>query len=84
MTDLIIGSLVTLISLLIGFRLGKYQRVIPEDTQKKINKIFTKVVPLEDREVGAISSLSPRELELERNPQLKAEQEVMQEVFDNG
>lgn len=81
MIELLIGFAITLISLLIGFQLGKNSRVIPEQTQKKINQIFNRVVtPKSD--VGAVSRPTVEQNYYRDNPQIAKEHGIMDETLD--
>lgn len=79
MVELALGFTVTLISLLIGYQLGKNQRVIPENTQKKINEIFHRVVPRSD--VGPVERPSAQDNYYRDNPKAKIENEVMDDAL---
>lgn len=84
MVELLTGSLLTLTSLLVGYSLGKHNAVIPQEVKAKaaraIQQTFRRVVP--DSEVGAVETLSQRDLDLVRNPKLKAEQEELERTLN--
>lgn len=80
MIELITGTAITLISILIGFQLGKNSAVVTPDVQNKINKIFTKIVPKSD--VGPILRPSAEQNYYRDNPQAATEQEVMGKTID--
>ena len=79
MIELFTGSLLSLGSLLIGYSLGKNQRLIPEQTQKRINEIFTRVVPKSD--VGPIERPTVQQNFYRDNPRAAIENEVMAQQF---
>ena len=81
MIELFTGAILTLISLLVGFQLGKYQRLIPERTQKKINEIFDRVVP--NPEVGPVIRPTTQQNFYRDNPQAKVEDDAMTGALDN-
>lgn len=81
MIELFTGAALTLISLLVGYQLGKHQRMIPERTQKKINEIFDRVVP--NPEVGAIPRPTPRQNYYRDNPQALVENDTMTKELDD-
>lgn len=77
---LITGALLVLISLLIGYKLGKDQTIVSVDTKKQINQIFKKVVPKSD--VGPIERPTTQQNFYRDNPQMATENDVMQNTFD--
>lgn len=76
------GFIVTIISLLIGYFLGRrdIDKNIEPDVKHKISQIFKKIIP--NNEIGPVPVLSQRELDIIRNPKLKTEQDVMGNVLD--
>lgn len=80
MIELITGSLITALSLLIGYKLGKDQTIVTQDTRKQINRIFNKVVP--NDEVGIIERPTQQDNFYRDNPRARIEDEVMTEVLD--
>lgn len=82
MIFLIAGFIISLISLLIGYSLGKNNRIIPENTQQKINQIFTRIVePKTD--VGAVERPDIKQNYYRDNPQAKVENDMMDEALTN-
>lgn len=77
---LLLGFTITLISLLIGYSLGKHQQVVSPDVQKRINTIFKKVVTNPD--VGPIARPTVQDNYYRDNPKAKIEDEVMSEALD--
>lgn len=80
MIELISGFLISIISLLIGFNLGKHQMPFSPQVKKQLDEAMGRVIP-NDRGVGAVPRLTPRELELVRNPKLAEEQRIMGDTF---
>lgn len=79
MINFLIGSLVTLISLYIGYTIGKGSSIIPEETRKQVKKLI-QALPI-DRGVGAVMAPNAKQVEEFDNPILKAENEAMSETF---
>ena len=79
--DLIIGFLITLVSILVGFQLGRNQAVVSNDTKKQIQQIFTRVVP-RDKEIGAVQRPTAQQNFYRDNPQALEEQQVMDKTFE--
>lgn len=84
MIELGIGSLITLISLLIGFNLGRYEKPLPPQVQRQLAEIFKKKIdPLVNESgVGAVSRPTQEMIDRWKNPQLAVEEEVMEEELD--
>jgi len=80
MLELLIGFTITLISLLVGFSLGRYQQSLPPSVNKQIQQIFKKVVP--DTDVGGIEPPTQRDLDFYNNPKLAREHEELNRTFD--
>jgi hypothetical protein len=78
--ELLLGFAISLISLLVGFSLGKYQSPLSPQIKRKLDEAMNRVVTRKDQ-VGGIERPNPRELELMRNPKLSDEQKIMTEVF---
>lgn len=68
-------------SLLIGYKLGKDQTIVTDDTKKQIKQIFRRVVP--DTEIGIIKRPDAQENFYRDNPQAKVEDDLMAKQFDN-
>lgn len=80
MIELLAGTAITLISLCIGFTLGKHSSIIAPDFKQKINQIFDRVVPSKD--VGAIERPSAQQNYYRDNPGKYEEQQIMEQEFD--
>lgn len=80
MLELLTGATLSIISLLIGYSLGKNQTVVSNDVRKQIKQIFTRVVP--DREVGPIPRPTQQMNYYRDNPKAAKEDEIMQDEFD--
>lgn len=81
MIELLAGFMLTLMSLLIGYKLGKDQTIVTDDTKKQIKQIFRRVVP--DTEIGIIKRPDAQENFYRDNPQAKVEDDLMAKQFDN-
>lgn len=77
---LITGAFLVLISLLIGFKLGKDQTIVTTDTKKQIQQIFTRVVP--KSEVGPVVRPDVKQNYYRDNPQAALENEIMTGAMD--
>ena len=80
MTELLTGFALALISLLVGYKLGKDQTLVTDDTRKKIKQIFNRVVP--DSEIGIIERPTPQQNFYRDHPEVKTEDDVMVGAFD--
>lgn len=78
---LITGALLVLISLLIGFKLGKDQTIVTTDTKKQIQQIFTRVVPKSD--VGPVVRPDATQNYYRDNPQAAINNNVMTGALDD-
>lgn len=78
--DLYLGFAITLISVLIGYSLGKHQTVVPPDTKKQIQQIFKRVVP--NPEVGPVERPDVRANYFRDNPRAAEEHEEMNRQFE--
>lgn len=79
MINFIIGSTLTLISILIGYYLGKGSSIIPEETRKQVKKLI-QALPI-DKGVGAIPRPTAQQLKDWDNPLIQAEKEEMSKTF---
>lgn len=79
MIYLIAGALIALISLLIGFNLGKFQAPFSPQIKKKLDEAFSRVVPSSD--VGAVERPTPRQVYFRDHPEEAKEQQIMSEKF---
>lgn len=86
MIDFIFGSVISVVSLLIGFSLGKNQSPIPpsiqQEVKKKYDEVMRKVAPPSD--VGAVIRPTARERELRDNPRIAEEQTIMSETLQRA
>ncbi len=80
MYELLLGSSITIISILIGFHLRGYQGTSAPDIKQKINDIFTRIVP--NPEVGPVIRPTAQEVYYRDNPQARIENEEMEKTFD--
>jgi hypothetical protein len=78
MTDFIVGFVVTLISVTIGYILGSSK---PGEGVQNITKSLTGWISL-PRKVGAVKRPNAREVLYRDKPWLKEEDDVMKETFD--
>ena len=78
---LLTGFAITVVSLLIGYNLGKNQTVVSTDVKKQIDKIFNRVVP--NSEVGVIPRPTVVDNFYRDNPRIAKEHEVMNDTFKN-
>ena len=76
---LITGFLISIISLIVGFNLGKTNDPISPEIKKRLNQTLQRVIPPSD--VGAVMRPTPRELELARNEKERLEQDIMSDTF---
>jgi hypothetical protein len=83
MIELAIGSLITLISLLIGFSLGKYQQLIPEEAKKALIENLKEITQKRVSDVGPVPRPTQKDLNMWNNPKLAEEQRVMEQEFKN-
>lgn len=81
MIELITGFLLTIISLLVGFQLGKNQTIVTSDTKKQIQQIFKRVVPRSD--VGPVIRPSAEDNYYRDNPSARVEEEVMSGAIED-
>jgi hypothetical protein len=79
MINYIAGALTSLISLWVGYTIGKGSSIIPEETRKQVKKLI-QALPI-DRGIGAIPAPTAKQVEEFNNPILKAENEAMSETF---
>ena len=80
---LILGAIVAVISLLIGFSLGKYQQPFSPQVKKKLDEVMGRVVS-KHSDVGAVERPSSRDVELRDNPNLAQEQQIMGRTFEEA
>lgn len=78
--ELLLGFGLTIISLLIGFQLGKDQRLIPEKAQRRIEEILTRTV--QDKGVGAVERPTAQDNYYRDNPKVKIEDDVMNNTIE--
>ena len=79
MIEFIAGTISTLIAVLVGFYLGKSDRTIQKDIAKVVQTI-SKAIP-QKKDVGAVTTLTQPEIDLQENPLKRAENEEMDKTF---
>ncbi len=79
MSEFLVGALTSLISLWIGYAIGKGSSIIPEETQKQVKRL-ARALPI-DRGIGAVPRPTARDIKRFENPLLKAEEEEMSKTF---
>lgn len=85
MVGLALGFIITLISLLIGFSLGRHEKPLPPKVQEQLKEIFKKKIadPLvNDRGVGAVSRPTQDQIDRWNNPKLAQEEAIMNKTFE--
>lgn len=84
MPELIAGFMITLISLVVGYSLGRgrFDKSQATTILNNIKEGFTQATA--EKKLGAFNYPTATEIELNENPQLKAEMEEMEKVFENG
>lgn len=81
MIELITGSLITLIALLIGFSLGRHEKPIPPKVAEHLQEIFKKKISPQSS-VGAVLTPTQEQLDRYKNPKLAEEEKIMEEELD--
>lgn len=79
MIDFIIGSVIAVCSLYIGYTMGKGSSIIPEETQKQVKRLIQSL-PIK-RDIGAIERPTARQIDEFNNPLKQAENEEMDKTF---
>jgi hypothetical protein len=79
MINFLIGSLTTLISLYIGYTLGKGSSIIPEATQRQVRQLIREL-PIK-RDIGAVERPTAEDVRNYENPLVKDEEDEMSETF---
>lgn len=78
MIELITGALITLVSILLGFSLGRFEKPLPPKVQEQLTEIFKKKIPLiPQSEVGAVPRPDQSTIDRWNNPKLAQEEEIM-------
>lgn len=80
MINFIAGAVVTVLSILIGYSLGKGSSIIPEETRKQVKKLID-AMPFTKHDLGAVERPSAQDIKRFDNPLLKEEEEAMSETF---
>ena len=80
MIEFLIGFIITLISLLIGYYLGKGVNPLPKETIEKVKRVF-EALPNKSG-VGAVERPSATQLEKFNNPINKAGEEETSKMFE--
>lgn len=81
MIDLFIGFGITIISLLVGFNLGKYQQLIPEEARKALLENLKEITQKRVSDVGPVPRPTQKDLNMWNNPQMAEEHKVMEQTF---
>lgn len=84
MIEMLAGFIISLVSLLIGFNLGKWQYPLSPQVDKRIRETFSRVVPKDSGGVGAVERPTARDIYLRDHPQAKEEQEVMGGILEKA
>lgn len=79
MLEIITGSVLSLISLYIGYSLGKGSSIISEETQKQVKRLI-QALPIK-RDIGVVPRPTQQDVERFNNPILQAEEEEMSKTF---
>jgi hypothetical protein len=79
MIDYAVGSILTLVSVIVGYLIGKNINPFPKDTIEKVKTIFEKIPVKSD--LGAIPRPTQAEIERFNNPLKEAEDKAMGETF---
>ena len=76
---LLAGFLISIISLIVGFNMGKNNDAISPEIKKRLNQTLQRAIPPND--VGGVLRPTSRELELARNEKERLEQDIMSDTF---
>lgn len=79
MIEFLVGSLVTLISLWLGYTIGKGSSIIPEETRKQVSRLIREL-PIK-RDIGGVERPTAQDIKRFENPVLRAEEEEMSKTF---
>jgi hypothetical protein len=79
MIDFLIGSLITLVSLWVGYKLGKGSSIIPEETQRQVKRLV-QALPIKN-DLGGVMRPTQTELNKFENPLLEEEEEEIGKTF---
>lgn len=79
MIDFIIGSLITLVSLWVGYKLGKGSSIIPEETRRQVKQLIREL-PIKN-DIGGVMRPTQTELKRFENPLVEEEEEEMNKTF---
>ena len=82
MTNFLIGFIITILSLLIGYWLGLNNSGNIEQIQKT-KRLLSKLNPLRDNKVGAVPRPTAQDIIFRDKPWLKEEDEEMTKALDN-
>lgn len=80
MIELTIGFLITILSLLLGYNLGRHQQALTPDGKERLNRIFNRIAPKREG-VGIITRPSAEDNFYRDHPQAKKEAEEMEKTF---
>ncbi len=79
MIEFLIGALVSLASLYLGYIMGKNSSIIPEETRKQVKRLV-RALPI-DRGLGGVSRPTAHEIANYENPIKQAEEEEMSKTL---
>lgn len=79
MIDFLLGSIVSALSIWIGFRLGKGSSIIPEETVKQVKQLVENL-PIK-QELGTVERPTAHDLKRFEDPRLAEEEKVMGDTF---
>lgn len=82
MIEILTGAAITMISLLLGYSLGKHDAPLPPDTQKRLNTILKRAVPPLKPDVGIVERPDVKANFYRDNPRIAKEHETMSTEFD--
>ncbi len=73
------GSVITLISLWLGYTMGKGSSIIPEETQRQVKRLIQSL-PIK-KDIGAVARPTQQDIERYENPTLNDEEIEMSKTF---
>lgn len=84
MIELVLGFAISLVSLLIGFSLGRFEKPLPPKLQQQLQEVFKRRVAdplINPSGVGAVPRPTQEQLDRYKNPQLAQEEQIMTQTF---
>lgn len=79
MIEMLTGSVITLISLWLGYTMGKGSSIIPEETQRQVKRLIQSL-PIK-KDIGAVARPTQQDIERYENPTLNDEEIEMSKTF---